>query len=177
MVESARGMTPNDCRARAILLLISSYGLRTSEVTNLLLSDIDFSEGILTIRRSKNHLTQRLPFMGDIRSALRHFVKKVRPESKYPHVFLTLKKPYQPIFQGSVYNITRNHINRLNIDSANKGPHSIRHACATHLLEVGTSVPKVASLLGHASSRYVAAYIQHTVDQLRSVANFNLDIL
>jgi site-specific recombinase XerD len=177
VIETAKMTTANECRARAILLLLSSFGLRSSEVTNLYLSDIDFEQSIITIRRSKNDLTQRLPLTGEVRAALHHFVTKIRPASNFPHVFLTLRRPHQPIFQASIYNVTRNHMNRLNIVSESRGPHSIRHACASHLLEIGTSVPKVASLLGHASSRYVGAYLQHSIEQLRTVADFHLDIL
>jgi integrase/recombinase XerD len=177
VIETAKTTTPNEWRAKAILLLLSSFGLRSSEVTNLYLSDVDFEQSIITIRRSKNDLTQRLPLTGEVRAVLHHFITEIRPASKFPHVFLTLRRPHQPIFQASVYNVTRNNMNRLNVVSECRGPHSIRHACADHLLEVGTSVPKVASLLGHASSRYVGAYLQHSIEQLRTVVDFELDIL
>ena len=177
VTETAKTTNATECRAKAIWLLLSSFGLRSSEVTNLCLSDVDFKHSIITIRRSKNDLTQRLPLTGEVRAVLHHFVTKIRPASKFPHVFLTLRRPHQPIFQASVYNITRNHMNRLNIVSDCRGPHSIRHACASHLLEIGTSVPKVASLLGHASSRYVGAYLQHSIEQLRTVVDFELDLL
>jgi integrase/recombinase XerD len=177
VAETAKTTTANECRAKAIWLLLSSFGLRSSEVTNLYLTDVDFKHSIITIRRSKNDLTQRLPLTGEVRAALHHFVTKIRPPSKFPHVFLTLTRPHQPIFQASVYNVTRNHMNRLNIVSECRGPHAIRHACASHLLEIGTSVPKVASLLGHASSRYVGAYLQHSIEQLRTVVDFELDLL
>jgi len=65
-------------------------------------------------------------------------------------------------------------MNRLGIKSVNRGAHSLRHACATHLLEVGMPVSKVASLLGHASTKYVAHYVRHSIKDLIPVANFRL---
>jgi len=174
LIDSARGDSPNDCRARAILLLLCVYGLRSSEISNLRLSDVDFRERILTIRRSKNHLIQRLPLEPRIRMALEEYVQKGRPASDCKRLFLTLRRPYGQIFQSSLYNITRTRMRRLKIDAVNKGPHSIRHACANRLLSIGTPVAKVASLLGHGSTRYIGAYIQHTVTELRSVAEFSL---
>jgi site-specific recombinase XerD len=174
LVESARGTTPNDCRARAILLLLSIYALRASEISNLNLDDINFRDGILTIRRSKNHLVQRLPLQPNVRVALAEYIHKARPVSESVRVFLTLRRPYGPIFQASLYNITKTRMKRLGIDSNNKGPHSLRHACANHLLMVGTPVAKVANLLGHCGTRYIRSYIQHTVTELRSVAEYNL---
>ena len=174
LIKNARGKTPNDYRARAILLLLSVYGLRASEISRLSLGDIDFKDDVLTIRRSKNRLVQRLPLKANVRTALRDYILKARPKSDRIRVFLSLRRPHGPIFQASLYNITKTRMRRLGIDSVNKGPHSLRHACANHLLNVGTPVARVASLLGHRSPKYVGAYAQHTVSQLRSVAEFNL---
>jgi integrase len=65
-------------------------------------------------------------------------------------------------------------MNRLGIKSINRGAHSLRHACATRLLEVGTPIAKVASLLGHSSTKYVAHYVQHSTKDLVPVADFRL---
>src|ERR1700683_770619 len=174
LIESTHSKTANDYRARAILLLVSSYALRTSEICRLLLSDIDFDERVLIIRRSKSHITQRFPLNKEVESALKQYLEKGRPRSERRNVFLTLRKPHGPIYQASVYNITSTRMKRLGIASVNKGAHSLRHACANRLLTAGTPVPKVASLLGHVSSRYVGTYIHHSLEELRSVANFRL---
>jgi len=174
LIESTQSKTANDYRARAILLLVSSYALRTSEICRLLLSDIDFDERVLTIRRSKSHITQRFPLNKEVESALNQYLEKGRPRSERRNVFLTLRKPHGPIYQASVYNITSTRMKRLGVASVNKGAHSLRHACANRLLRASTPVPKVASLLGHVSSRYVGTYIHHSLEELRSVANFRL---
>jgi site-specific recombinase XerD len=174
LINSASADNPNDQRARAVLVLLSSYALRTSEVCRMLVSDVDFSERIITIRRSKSWITQRFPLSRQAVKALRCYIDKARPKSACPNLFLTIKEPYGPIQQASVYNITRTRINRLGIETVNKGAHALRHACANRLLRTGTPVPKVASLLGHASSRYVGTYIQHSMDELRSVSDFRL---
>jgi len=173
LLEGARGSSVKQCRARAILLLACIYALRTSEISNLRLTDIDFKENILTVRRSKNYLTQRLPMCKELQSALREFVN-LRATSDCPQVFLTLRRPYRQIYQSSVYNITKTHMNCLGIDSSNKGAHSLRHACATHLVEIGTPVTKVASLLGHASTQFVGHYVRHSIADLIPVADFKI---
>jgi integrase/recombinase XerD len=135
---------------------------------------VDFKENILTVRRGKNRLTQRLPMCEEVRSALKEFIHNQRPVCACPEVFLTLRRPYRRIHQASVYNVTKNHMNRREIKSINRGAHSLRHACATHLLAVGTPIAKVASLLGHSSSKYVAHYVQHSIKDLVPVADFRL---
>jgi integrase/recombinase XerD len=177
MLHGTRGDTYEQCRARSILLLACIYALRTNEIVNLRLGDVDFRQNILTVRRGKTYLTQRLPMCEEVRSALRELIRNKRPACACPEVFLTLKRPYRRIQQASVYNVTRNNMNRLGIKSTNRGAHSLRHACATHLLEVGTPIAKVASLLGHSSTKYVAHYVQHSTKDLVPVADFRLSDL
>jgi integrase/recombinase XerD len=174
LIDCARGANTNDYRARAILLLLSGYGLRTAEICQLLVADVNFAERVLSIRRSKSRITQRFPLNRESTTALKRYLLKGRPSSTCANLFLTLREPHGPIQQASVYNITRTRINRLGIQTVNKGAHAIRHACANRLLRSGTPVPKVARLLGHLSSRYVGTYIQHSVTELRAVADFRL---
>jgi integrase/recombinase XerD len=174
LIDSVGKNNPNDLRARAVLLLLSMYALRASEVYNLNLTDVNLDENILTIRRSKNRLVQRFSILPEVRVALLEYSRKARPNSRCPRFFLTLKRPYGPIQQASLYNITKNRMRKLSIVSVTHGPHSLRHACATHLLVSGTPVGRVASLLGHASTRYIGNYIKHSVDELRVVSDFDL---
>jgi integrase/recombinase XerD len=174
LIDNVGKDTPNDLRARAVLLLLSIYALRASEVYNLNRSDVNLKENLLTVRRSKNRLIQRFSILPEVREALREYISKARPNSGCPRLFLTLKRPHGPIQQASLYNITKKGMRKLGIVSATRGPHSLRHACATHLLVSGTPVGQVASLLGHASTRYVGHYVKHSVDELRAVSDFDL---
>jgi integrase/recombinase XerD len=174
MIDSVDKNNPNEHRARAVLLLLSMYALRASEVYNLNLADVNLDDNLLTIRRSKNRLIQRFPILPEVRTALEGYLQNGRPSSRCPRFFLTLKRPYGPIQQASLYNITKNRMRKLGIQSVNCGPHSLRHACATHLLVSGTPVGKVASLLGHASTRYIGNYAKHSIEELRVVSDFEL---
>jgi integrase/recombinase XerD len=173
LLESATGPTLQQRRARAVLLLTSIYALRTSEITNLRLTDVNFQEHYFTVRRSKNRLTQRLPMCAEARSALRDFIA-VRPKCDCPEIFITVRQPYRRIYQASVYNITKTHMNRLGIESATKGAHSLRHACATHLLEIGAPLTKVADLLGHTGIQFVGHYARPSIGDLMQIADVKL---
>jgi len=129
---------------------------------------------ILTIRRSKNRLIQRFSILPEVRIALHKYIQEGRPKSRSPRLFLTLKKPYGPIQQASLYGITKDRMLKLGITSLTYGPHSIRHACATHLIVSGTPVGRVANLLGHSSTRYIGKYVKHSIEELRSVSDFDL---
>ena len=174
LIDSVGRDNPNDIRARAVLLLLSTYALRASEVYNLNLADVNRTENILTIRRSKNRLVQRFSILPEVHAALQEYIQNGRPVSRCPRLFLTLKRPYGPIQQASLYNITRDRMMKLGIPSVTYGPHSLRHACATHLLLSGSPVGQVAALLGHCSTKHVGDYVKHSVEELRVVSDFEL---
>jgi len=173
LLDSTCGSTLKQRRARAILLLTCIYALRTSEITNLCLTDLDFKENILRVVRTKNNLTQRLPMCNEVKLALKEFIK-LRPNCDSPQVFVTLRTPYKRLNQGSIYHISASLMNRLGVKSVHKGAHSLRHACATHLIEVGTPVSEVASLLGHKSMKFVWYYVRYSTADLAPVADVKI---
>ena len=63
---------------------------------------------------------------------------------------------------------------RLEINSPKRGPHALRHACATYLLNQGFSLKKVGDHLGHRSLSATQIYAKVDVKGLRAVADFDL---
>jgi site-specific recombinase XerD len=62
----------------------------------------------------------------------------------------------------------------LNIASRKRGPHALRHACATFLLNTGSSLKAVGDHLGHQSSSATQVYAKVDLAGLREVARFDL---
>ena len=54
------------------------------------------------------------------------------------------------------------------------GPHALRHACATHLLEQGLSLKEIGDHLGHRHLNSTAIYASVNLTGLREVANLSL---
>jgi integrase/recombinase XerD len=175
LLALSAGEAPVDLRARAILLLCSIYGLRSSEVVNLTLSNFDWVDETLTVYRSKCGRVQQYPIQFEVGEAILRYLRKGRPSCSCAHVFVTLKPPYRPVSTATLWSLVAQRMERIGIRSQNMGPHSLRHACATQLLRKGSSLKEIAEFLGHRDITSVSIYAKYDVHFLHKVADFSLE--
>jgi site-specific recombinase XerD len=168
------GASPVEIRAKAIIALCSIYGLRRGEVVRLRLKDFDWINETLTIQRSKRGRVQQFPIQYEVGEAILKYLKMGRPRCNCPFVFTTFVTPYRPLQPASVWTIVAERMARLGIQSENRGPHSLRHACATRLLRAGSSLRDIADFLGHRGLSSVSIYAKYDPRLLRRVSNFSL---
>ena len=76
-------------RAHAMLLLCSIYALRSSEVSDLRLVDIDWREETFCVKRAKRGGHQRFPLQYEVGEAILRYLK-ARPRCACRNVFLTI---------------------------------------------------------------------------------------
>jgi len=143
-------------------------------VARLRLSDFDWRDERFSVQRAKRGGVQDCPIQYEVGEAILHYLTKGRPRCPCRHVFVTLHPPHRPIAATSLWQITSRRMRKLKIDSVHLGPHSLRHACATHLLRKGTSLKQIAEFLGHRDSRSVGIYAKCDTRSLRKVADFRL---
>ena len=86
-----------DIRARAILMLLITYGLRAGEVAGLQLDDLDWDREVLRVRCPKPGRTHLYPFSPSVGQAILRYLREVRPERHDRRLFLTLKAPIKPL--------------------------------------------------------------------------------
>ncbi|MGH9619013.1 MAG: site-specific integrase, partial [Bryobacteraceae bacterium] len=161
-------------RARAVLLFLAVYGLRSGEISRLLLSDFDWRLEMFTVNHSKRGGIQKYPLQREVGEAILEYIRKARPRTSCRNLFLTLKPPYRGIGYSSLWKITSRRIDAAGIRSRRRGPHCLRHACATHLLEQGASLKEIGDLLGHRDFNSTRIYAKVHLQQLRRVADFDL---
>ena len=137
-------------RDRAILEVLYASGMRVSELTGLGLDTVDLKEGLCTVfgKGSKERI---VPLGGPALRALDRYVREVRPElaRKKGSRALFLNQRGGPLSRVSVWSIVKTAASRAGV-TADVSPHTLRHSCATHLLEGGADLAVVAELLGHA---------------------------
>lgn len=174
LIRSVRGNTPNDLRARALILLCAIYGLRASEVARLRLEDFDWRNETFCVQRAKRGGIQQFPMQFEVGQAIIDYLRYGRPHCACRNLFLTVQLPYRPLTIAAICGVVESRMNRLGIHSEHHGPHSLRHACATRLLRTGTPLKEIADFLGHRSTQCVAIYAKFDRRSLRKVAAFSL---
>jgi integrase/recombinase XerD len=175
LLQSTKGNSQSDLRAKAAIPLLSVYALRGGEMGALLLEDLDWVKKTLTVRRFKRGKVQIYPLLPEIERALRKYITKARPHCSCPQLFVTIRPPYRKLTRHAVYHITHSRLERLGYRSGPRGPHSLRHASATRLLEKGASLKQIGDFLGHRDHRSVLSYAKFDPKTLRKVAELRLD--
>ncbi len=151
---------------KCILYAIYSGGLRISEAVNLKVSDIDSKRKLIFIRGGKGK-KDRVTLLSDkLLILLRDYYKEYKPKE-------WLFEGQNIDQQYSVRSIDK--ILKINAKKAeitkNVTVHSLRHSFATHLLERGTDLRYIQSLLGHTSSKTTEIYTHITkkgIDKIKS---------
>jgi integrase/recombinase XerD len=174
ILKSADGETPLLLRSKAVLLLLSIYGLRSSEVSGLRLSDFDWRSETLTVRRAKRGGVQQYPIQVEVGEAVLAYLQRGRPRCSSRLVFVTMVRPYGPLPGSTMWTTVSGRMQALGIELPHKGPHALRHSCATRLLKKGSSLKEIADFLGHRDTKTVSIYAQFDNASLRKVAAVSL---
>ncbi len=170
MLVKTSGNGPAQLRDHAILLLLSVYALRSGEVRRLAIEDLDWKRERMRVVRSKSFREEMLPLEPSVGNALAQYLRYGRPPSSSRIVFLTLRAPHRPLSAGGLYNVVHRWMSGTASPKMGQGPHSLRHACARHLIESGRSFKEVGDHLGHRSPDATRIYAKVDLVSLRRVA-------
>jgi integrase/recombinase XerD len=174
LLAGVEGESAYALRARAVLLLFTIYGLRSGEVSRLQLNDFDWCTESFVVCHSKRGGLQRYPMQREVGEAILAYLQKGRPQSSCRNLFLTLNPPYRPVGTAALWDITSRRMREAGIRCRRHGPHSLRHACATHLLEQGAKLKEIGDLLGHRDAASTGIYTKVHLTALRRVAEVDL---
>ena len=175
LLATTEGDSPFDIRARAILMLLITYGLRAGEVTGLQLDDLDWEQEMLRVRCPKPGRTHLYPLSRGVGQTVLRYLREVRPAQRERRLFLTLKAPIKPLSREVIKGIVSTRLDRLGITGKRRGPHALRHAAAQHLLDQGLSMKAVGDYLGHRSVAATSVYAKVQLNALREVADIDLE--
>jgi len=134
-------------KLRALLTTAYAAGLRLNELTHLQLSDIDSARMVIRVRQGKGQKDRNVMLSPTLLELLRFYWRLERPGT---WLFPSNKDAQQPVNHSVVQRACQ----KAGRDAGLSKPVTVRmlrHCFATHLLEAGTSIRVIQTLLGHSS--------------------------
>src|SRR5215212_9828822 len=142
-------------RDLAIVLVLRHTGIRVSELSSLMLGDVETSErkGSLTVRSGKGGKFRVLPLNVDARRAIASYLE-VRPTVTDDHLFIGQRG--QGVSSRAVELLVTKYGRLAGLEDVT--PHTLRHSFGKHALDAGADLVSVSALLGHQRLETTAIY-------------------
>lgn len=148
-----------------ILAVIYSCGLRVSELINIKINDIDNNRMVIHIRKGKGNKDRQVQLTNQVLELLRKYYKKFLPVK-----YLITGQNGGKYSTTSVQKIIKNSASKAGIYKK-VTPHTLRHSFATHLLENGTDIRFIQTILGHSDIKTTQIYTHVSNAHLKNIQN------
>ena len=156
---------------RTVAMVLYGAGLRLREGLELELRDIDSQRMVITVRHGKGDADRQVVLSEVLLEALRRYWL-----SRRPTIYLFPgQDPLKPMVPSTIQRALKAARQRAQILKP-ASAHTLRHSYATHLMEAGTDLRVIQTLLGHRSLRTTQIYTHVTTEHLRG-ARSPLDAL
>lgn len=158
----------NGFRNRVLIETFYNTGMRLSELVNLQIGDVDFSQQTIKVlgKRNKERIIPISPVFYELLQEYITARSKEFPGLNVEYLFLTSSG--KKIYPRLVYRIVHRFLTMVTtVDK--KSPHVLRHTFATHMLNKGADLNAIKELLGHANLSATEVYTHNTFEKLKSV--------
>ena len=164
-IKALQGVCRDDARDAAMIEILLQTGIRVSELVDLTLNNITWSEqdtiAYLALKQAKGKKDRRVPLNSRAEKALKRWTK-VRPKVDDQHVFLS-KRGKNPLYPADVRTMLKKYYTKANIKDASV--HTLRHTFCTHHAAKGTNLIVIQRAAGHASLTTTQRYL-HLVNRM-----------
>ena len=158
-------------RHKAILMTAYACGLRVSEVIALKIEDIDSKRMLVHVRQGKGQRDRLVPLSRRLVDVLRVYWSVFRPKVwLFPGIKPDTHVSTRAVQRAAVLAFLRAGITKR------ATLHTLRHSFATHLLEAGTDIRVLQSLLGHFRLSTTQLY-NHVTRQQVTATKSPLDLI
>ena len=164
LIAAVDGDGPLERRDRAILEVLYGTGVRISELVGMSLGDIDLNDRMMRVfgKGSKERVVRISRYATDalvawLAPAGRGMVEPERWASRDDADAVFLNARGGRLSRQGGWGVLKKYGAQVGL-GARLSPHTLRHCCATHMLEHGADIRAVQELLGHASITTTQVY-------------------
>ena len=171
LLEKTKPRNPLGLRNRAILELLYSCGIRTSELCSLRVQDVDLKEQTVSIVKGKGGKSRIVPIGQYASYYIEEYLKRGRKYMlkgrRVDDGYLFLSQRGNPFDKSTINKTVMKTVMR---GSGLKKPvscYSFRHGIATHLLAHKVDITYISKLLGHESLNTTQKYLKVEIGDLK----------
>jgi integrase/recombinase XerD len=151
-------------RQRMLLQTAYACGLRGQELLHLQCSDIDSARMVIHVRAGKGRKERLVPLSVGLLAELRAYWRRYRPATwLFPGLIAG-----RPLTDGSLHRLFQEVVARSGLKKR-VTLHTLRHSCATHLLEAGVDVVTIQAVLGHINLKTTTRYLHVSTRRLQQL--------
>jgi integrase len=166
LLESVDRSDARGRRCYAILLLLTTYGLRPTDVSQLRLDDLHWREQWLGLVQTKTRAGLRLPLLPKVAEALYAYLRQDRASGRpYRQVFQSLNWPYRPLRPHTISKVVGVALCEAGLPWASAK--NLRSSVATHLQRQGEPLDIIQEILGHRTAETTQRYAVTDLELLR----------
>jgi len=156
------------CRNRALLELLYATGCRVSEIADLRRSFVQLEDRTVRVL-GKGRRERSVPFSRRARTWLNRYLQDERPSmtgaTSSPYLFLSQKGG--ALSRQSIWRLVKRYAGKAGLSVDAVHPHVLRHSFATHMLQHGSNLREVQTLLGHSSISTTEIYTHLDISELK----------
>ena len=156
-------LEPLNARDKAMLTIFYACGLRRNEGYHVDLNNLNFDKRILHVRKGKNYKERLVPFNPNSAKHLQEWIYDARPQlikdNKESALLISQRGTRMQTQSMAIrLKLLQQRTEDLELQNKNVRLHVLRHSIATHLLQNGMSLEKIARFLGHSSLESTQIY-------------------
>ena len=166
LINSAKKDDVYTIRDKTIIELLYSSGLRANEISNLLISDLDFSKSLLKVC-GKGNKERIVPFGSKAEEVIKKYLS-VREKLKPKTNNLIINSRGNQLSPRSISRVVKKYALLSGLNK-NISPHVLRHTFATHLLGGGADLRAIQEMLGHSSLSTTQRYTHTSIEKIMEI--------
>jgi len=169
LLNAARPTTPIGIRDRCMLELLYATAIRAEELLTLPVDNVNLGDKTLFVH-GKGAKDRVIPIGDWVLPFLLNYMENVRPNlmknGSAAEVLFVSMRSGKPLCSSNLHDLFARYLKKTALTN-HVSAHTLRHACATHMLHGGADIRYIQDLLGHNSLSTTQIYTKVDIGDLK----------